>query len=103
MIISQIESKILKQYLEAITSLDEITELVVLDYNGKLKTNLNLNKKVKFVEWVENYESYVSKFHILLTLDPIQSTGMSTRTTQNIYSGNIVLGNKIAFRNINEK
>ena len=26
---------------------------------------------------------------------------MSTRTTHNIYSGNIVLGNKIAFRNIN--
>ena len=101
MIISQIDIKILKQYLEMVTSLDEINEIVVLDYSNNLKNKINFNKKVKFVDWVENYESYVSKFHFLLSVDPVQSTGMSTRTTQNIYSGNIVLGNKIAFRNIN--
>ena len=84
-----------------ITSLDEINEIVVLDYSNNLKNKINFNNKVKFVDWVENYESYVSKFHFLLAVDPVQSTGMSTRTTQNIYSGNIVLGNKIAFRNIN--
>ena len=101
MIISQIDIKILKQYLEMITSLDEINEIVVLDYSNNLKNKINFNNKVKFVDWVENYESYVSKFHFLLAVDPVQSTGMLTRTTQNIYSGNIVLGNKIAFRNIN--
>ena len=40
------------------------------------------------------YQNFI--FYYLL-----DSTGMSTRTTHNIYSGNIVLGNKIAFRNIN--
>ncbi len=102
LIISQIEFNKLKEYLNMLLYLEEIKEIVVLDYSNKLKNKIKFNKKVKFINWIDNYEIYTSQFHFLLTVDPLDSTGMSTRTTHNIYSGNIVLGNKIAFRNIND-
>ena len=70
LIISQIQLKKLKEYLDMLSSLNEIKEIVVLDYSNKLKNKIKYNKKVKFINWIDNYEVYISKFHFLLFIDP---------------------------------
>jgi len=64
-------------------------------------SKINENK-IQIINWIDNYQQFVTEFHYIILSDPDTSTGMSTRTTQMIYSGNIVFGNKIAYRNINK-
>ncbi len=101
LILYPFNASFLKLLLKGLSKNHKITKIVIQDSQNSLKSIDFINyQNVEIINWIDNYEEYTSKFQILIADDPIDSSGMSTRVTHQLFSGNIVLGNHLAYRNI---
>jgi hypothetical protein len=98
--LSPLNVELLDQIIPALLLNNKITKICIHDNLKVIKNQKYKNEKVNIVNWIQDYENFTSSFQVIVVDDPVDSTGMSTRVTHQIYSGNIVLGNKIAFRNL---
>lgn len=98
--LSPLNIELLDQIIPILVLYNNISKICIHDNLNVIKKQKFSNAKIDIVNWIQDYENFTSGFQIIVVDDPVDSTGMSTRVTHQIYSGNIVLGNKIAFRNL---
>ena len=85
-------AKKLKNYRYTIISNDNIVE-------NFIESNRDFFDNVELVQWVDNYDEYVNRFYLHISIDNI-ATGLSTKVLHSFMSGNLLIGTELSYRGL---